>query len=286
MRITEVGAPKTSDGRPVIATGKGDATRRQIYTHDWTDKTTWFSSAVRVVAAPATFFSGATWKLPHKDLIDSYHGKLFGEDYLRDANGNAYRVGVTVGGAAKIECDPHDNVGDYVVNYAAGTITFSSAPASSASVLVTYHYAVDSSFSVAPNPGKRLTIDVVEVQFSADIVIADTARFQVWVYAPAAVCTAMGWPLGTKVPYGDAAVYKTMRNYLDDAMRAYPPYSAIGGNGWRGMSQPVVIFDWDYLASIPLNSSAGAEIRVSLDHNTPFVGAYATASFYCTEADE
>lgn len=268
--------PRTSDGRPIYAFAKPDLPRRQIYSHDWTDRTTWFSHSTSVVNEAATFQSGSVWTLAHGNVIDTYHGKLIGEDYL------GYRVSVTVDGAAKVECDPHDGAGDYTVDYDAGTIAFVSAPASNADVRATYHYAGDSTFTVAPNPGKRLTIEMVEVQFSADVIITDTARFQVWVYAP----PELGFPPGTKVPYGEAAVYKTIRNYLDDAQRSYPRYEPLGGNGWRGMQQPVVVFDWDYLSAIPLKSSVGAEIRVSLDHHTPFGGTYATASFYCVEVEE
>lgn len=279
--------PRTADGRPLYAIGKADTPRRQIYTHDWTDPTTWFSEAERITNEATTHATGATWSLAHDRVIDTYHGKLFGEDYLTDANGHSFRVAVTVDGVAKTECDPHSGTGDFTVNYDAGSIAFTGTPpASNADVRVTYHHENGGSFIVGPSAGKRLAIDVVEVQFSADIEILDTVRFQVWVYAPAELCAAMGWPLGTKVPYGDAAVYKTIKDYYADAMRAYPAYPALGGAGWRGIGQGMIIFDWDYLAQIPLATSTGAEIRVSLDHDTPFGGAYATASFYCTEEDE
>jgi hypothetical protein len=281
-----MGTPKTHDGRPLVAYGKSDLPRRQIYSHDWTDKTTWFHGATRVVTEAATFVSGGTWSLAHQNVIDTHHGKLFAEDYLTDESDHSYRVVVTVDGVSKNENDPHDNAGDYLVDYAAGTLTFGTPPSSEADVRVTYHYAGGSTFVVAPNPGKLLTIDLVEVQFSQDVEITDSARFQVWVYAPAELCTAMGWPLGTKVPYGEPAMYKGIRDYLADAMRSYVPYGAMGGDSWRGMPVGVIIFDWDYLASIPLASSVGAEIRVSLDHDVPFGGTYATASFYCTEDDE
>jgi hypothetical protein len=280
-----MGTPKTADGRLIVAYGKGDAARRQIYSHDWTDPTTWFGNASRSVSEAAVFVSGSTWGLEHSHVIDAFHGKLFAEDYLKDPDDNSYRVAVTVDDVSKTEKDPHDDSGDYTVNYSQGSITFASAPANDADVRVTYHYENGSSFIVAPAPGKKLSVDTVEVQFSADVVITDSARFQVWVYAPAEVCTAMGWPLGTKVPYGEASIYKGIRDYYADAMRAYPMYPALGGSGWRGMSQGMIIFDWDYLATIVLDSAVGAEIRISLDHNTPFGGAYATASFYCTEPE-
>ena len=77
-----------------------------------------------------------------------------------------------------------------------------------------------------------------------------------------------------------------MSDYQNDALRSYPKYPALGGNGWRGSPQEIVVFDWDYLKAKPLYSSYGMEIQIYLEHNEPFGGFYATATFYCGSQPE
>ena len=48
------------------------------------------------------------------------------------------------------------------------------------------------------------------------------------------------------------------------------------------MAQNVVVFDWDYTSNTLIDSAKGMELRVSLQHNTAWSGAFATATFYCT----
>jgi hypothetical protein len=76
-----------------------------------------------------------------------------------------------------------------------------------------------------------------------------------------------------------------MKDYVNDAVRAYPVYPAFGG-GWRGTETPIYVFDWDYVSASPLSSAAGMEVEVRLQHDTPFGGSFGTATFYCTSEVE
>jgi hypothetical protein len=217
---------------------------------------------------------------------------MTGEDFLKDALGNDFRVKVKVNGSLKTEQNPHyGSGGDYTVDYDAGTITFTSALNVNDEVKVTYHYATTCLLTIRPAPGKKLVVSIVEVQFSADVEIRDTVVFQPYgyvdVFAPQYLQANGGpYPSGTKIPLGNPVKYKSMSDYVNDALRAYPQYPAMGGEGWRGMPQPVYIMDWDYLRSKPLYSSAGMEIRIFLENDTPFGGYYATATFYCGTENE
>jgi hypothetical protein len=284
-----MGTPKTNDGRPRLAVEKGDASKKNFFSHDWTDPTTWYSTATRVVDEVATDSGDhLTYNLANANAIDTYHGKLFSEDYLKDANGNNYRVAAKVNGTAKTEQDPHAGTGgDFTVNYALGKIIFLSALAPSDEVKVTYHKKVDSTFIVKPDACKNLMINFAEIQFSADLIITDSVSFQPYgladVFAPQYVPSP--FPSGTLIPLGSPVIYKTIRDFQTEAVKAYPAYPAMGGSGWRGMTQDVIIMDWDYVSSTQLRSDCGMEVRLKLVHDAPFGGTYATCSFYCTSED-
>jgi hypothetical protein len=284
--------PKTSDGRLRVAQEKGDGKKVTLFSHDWTDPTTWTTKAVRVVDEVATDEGAHTvYDLAHVNIIDTYHGKITNEDYVKDASGNSFRVIVKVNNTTKTEQDPHyGSGGDYTINYETGKVTFLSALAAEDEVKVTYHYANGSEYVLKPSADKVLRISLVECQFSADVEITDTVVFQPWgyvdVFAPQYL-QANGGPYtpGTLIPLGDPIRYKSMTDYQNDAVRSYPAYPALGGSGWRGSPQEIIIFDWDYLAETPLHSAYGMEIRISLEHDVPFGGWYATATFYGTSEE-
>ena len=284
--------PKTLDGRSRVAIEKPDTSKVTLYSHDWTDKTTWYETATRVVDEVATVkvpLVYTTYEVVNNDLIDSCHGKITQEDYLKDSEGNSYRVTVKVNDVEKTEQDPHaGSGGDYTIDYTAGEVTFLSALSGSDVVKVTYHYAIDSLFTIKPAAGKDLLLDFVEVQFSGDVDITDSVTFQMFGYVDvfAPQLTPTPYPPGTLIPLADPLVYKGMRDYLNDAVRSYVKYpQGLGGNSWRGLSQDVYIFDWDYVRATRLYSAYGMEIRVKLDHDIEFGGSYATATFYSSVED-
>jgi len=274
----------TSDGRQVVAFEKSNTPKKTIVSHDWTDPTTWAESAVRVVNEVATDEGAHTsYALAHVNVIDTYHGKVSQEDFLLSSGGFSYRVAVTVNDVAKVEQDPHYGTGgDFTVNYAAGKVVFLSALDPTDVVKVTYHYATNSTFTVKPEAGKSLKLEFAEVQFSDDVEVTDSVLFQAYgfvdVFAPQLM---PGIPSGTKIPLGNPVVYKAISDFQNDAVKSHPVYPAFGGNGWRGSPHSLIIMDWDYVSATNLRADYGMEIRLSLQHNTPFGGWYATATFYC-----
>jgi hypothetical protein len=222
-----------------------------------------------------------------------YHGKIWAEEQMP-----AYRVVVGVdtgaGWESKTEIDPHDEVGDYTINYATGVITFSPSIDVGADVRASYYVAGDSTFTIAPTEGKHLIVKASEVQFSEDYVMTDTVVFAVHgyveVFAPHLVNDedpdyVTSFPTGTKIPI-KTTTYKSMGQFIDESNGSNPVIPALGGPGWRGMAAPVNIFSWNYAAAIPIRSSAGMEIRIYLAHDTPFGGSYSTATLYCLSEDE
>lgn len=287
------GAPSsvTVAGGTVVTVKPTDA-RVTTITHDWTDPTTWYQGSTYVADETATDSGNhILYTLAHPNVIDVYHGKLSDEDFLKDSSARNYRVVVKVNGTAKTERNPHyatAQTGEHhTVDYVAGTVTFLTALDPADVVTVTYHYAVSSVFTVKPSTGKKLSLGLVEVQFSADVVPSDTVRFQAYGYvqsfAPQYCPTP--YPLNTKIPLGNPTLYKGIKDFMNGSVRSYPNYGALGAAaGWRGISQPTVVMDWDYTATTLIDDTKGMEIRLSLDHNTPWGGTFATATFYSTEA--
>lgn len=279
---------RTEDGRAVFANSKRDSAKLNLISHDWTDKTTWYTNSVYVPAAVAVDSGDhLTYSLLNGYLIDTYHSKLFQEDTL------GKRVVVKVNGVAKIEEDPHygESHGDYTINYASGSITFKVARSLLDVVTADYWYATDSAFYIRPSEGKKVNIESVECQFSEDVIMTDSAVFQpygfVEYFAPQ-YCTTNGgpYPPGTKIPLGAPLKYKSITDIQAEAIKGYPAYPAMGGNGWRGVPMKINIVNWDYLTATALMSSMGMEIKVYLEHDAPFGGWFATTTFYCSSDSE
>lgn len=275
--------PRTTNGLIRTSSEKTEITKKNFFTHNWADKTTWYTESVYVEDEVATTSDNTVYSLSHTFIVDTFHGKIFLEDFLKDSSNRSYRVSVKVNDVLKSEIDPHNNVGDFTVNYNLGTITFNSTLSNSDIVKATYHYATTSGFYIRPDTNKKLSISIAEVQFSEDIILTDSIVFQAYgyvdVFAPHLV-SVLG--SGTKIPLEDPVVYKTISDFQSDAFKAYPSYPAISASTWRGMSQKLMVFDWDYISSTSLFAKYGMEIKVSLDHDLPYSGSYASASFYCS----
>jgi hypothetical protein len=282
--------PRNADGSVRVATEKPDSTKVTLYSHNWCDKTSWYEASTRVVDEEASDSGDhQTYSLTNSGIIDTYHGKTMQEDFLLDSDGNSYRVAVKVDGASKTEQDPHYGTGgDYTVDYAGGKINFLQTLSGTETVEVTYHYAAAATFTIQAAAGKKLIVDKVEVQLSGDHTIEDTVRFQPYGYVDyfAPQYCPVPYPSGTKIPLGNPLVFKGISDYLCDANHAWPAYPALGGDGWRGLQQPIYIFTWDYVTTTTLHGAAGMEIRVELEHDEEFGGTYASAAFYCRTEDE
>ena len=293
---------KTLGSVSIIPTAQGrfpTAATRPVYpkltfiTPNWCDKTSWYGDSTRVVDEVAADGGAHTvYSLAHENVIDTYHGKITFEDYLKDGSGNSYRVQVKVNGDIKVEQNPHlGSGGDYTVNYAAGEITFLSALQIGDAVTVTYHYAGKATFVVKPEAGKRLYISSVEVQFSEDIELNDTFVFQAYgyvqVFAPYLMGPPWNLPLNTLIPLGDPLVYKTLNDLINDSNSAHPSYPAMGGSNWRALKKTVYILTWEYAVGMTcLESAYGMELHLDLQNDLPCTGAFGVATLYCTSEDE
>lgn len=274
--------PKTNANILRVVSEKTDIDRITLITHNWADSTTWYEQSIRVVdEIPANMGDNKSYKLNHTYIIDTYHGKIFGEDILKNSDGYNYRVSIKVNEQLMFEQDPHYGTGgDFIINYVDGYIDFINELSPSDEVKVTYCYQNGSRFTLKPPTSKEFKLTLTEVQFSSDIELSDTMIFATYGYA-GIFAPQLGYPFTTLIPI-QIIKYKTIQDYIADSVRSYPIISALGGNNWRGMNHDIIIFDWDYVSAATLHSTYGMETRIYLEHNIPIQGSYATATFYCT----
>jgi hypothetical protein len=173
------------------------------------------------------------------------------------------------------------------VDYDAGTITFNASQAGK-TVVAHYWYAAGSQYTIKPRPGYKLTLMRVELQFSQDIVLNDSAVFQAYgyvqVFAPQYCPTP--YPLNTLIPLGTSYVYKSAADYMNESNGTYPIIPAFGGSGWRSSGQPVITLPWEYLSRTEISSAAGMQIVVKMKDDVSHGGELATATFYTIESAE
>lgn len=237
---------------------------------NWCDRTTWWYSAAHISNETPTTTDPERkiWKLAHQYVIDAYHGKITGEENIPE-----YRVVVYVGGAPKLEQDPHSGSGgDYVVDYAGGTITFLESVPVGSDPVVSYYRENGSTWVITPNDGGVWKLKGAECQFSEDVEMNDSIIYELWAYDP------NNFPAKMMVASPDC--YKTIYDFINDANKAYPLIPPLGGSGWRGSKKSVYVFAWDFQTTTDLDSTYGVELRVRLEHDTPFGGTFATGTFY------
>jgi hypothetical protein len=278
--------PRSDDGLIRSSSEKNRQTKTTLYSPNWTDPTTWYGASVFVNEELAVDSGDhVTYNLNNDNIIDAYHAKITNEDSLYDSIGRSYRVVVKVNSILQTEQDPHYGTGgDFIVDYKLGKITFTRTLLDTDVVLVSYFHATSSLFIIKPVGNQKISIDTVEVQFSEDIIITDSITFDIFglvdVFAPQLVQQNIV-PSGTKISLNHKITYKSIMDYMNDSLRSYVSYPAIGGTGWRGCNQKILVLDWDYIAAIVLDGAAGMELRIKLDHEVPFGGTYGTATFYC-----
>jgi len=244
-----------------------------IVTHNWCDPTTWYTQSVRIQGETLTDSGdGLAFVSTHQNWIDLTHGKIYREDLISAP----YKPVIKVDGEVKTERAPWaTSGGDFVIDYAAGKVTFFASQAGK-TVTADYSYANGSMFIIAPASGRKLWVEYSEVQFSADIDVKSTTYFQPWAYDP------VNPP--NKIPVAAATIYKTLDNYIEEANGCYPIIPVMGGA--RGIRSERVTFPFRYPVIKELSSSAGVEIRIWLENDIPYGGEYGTATFYCTSYTE
>ena len=253
-------APYTGSGKQKVALYKSEDTAKVAVTHDWCDKTTWFQGSLHEVDDVLTVDSGTTYRSSHSFWIDLTHGRMY-DEFTINAD-NKYTPIIKVDGVVVSD-------DTYTIHYITGLVEFEVAPAGE--ITATYYYAGSSTYTLAPTPGKKLYLEHSEMQFTKDVIINYPLNFEIWVYNPA--------DLPNKVKYRHTK-YKNGRDFINSCNKGQGLIPS-----FDNISNDVLVFPFEYVTMIPLDSAVGAELRIYMDEDNPITGEFATCSFYCISTD-
>lgn len=284
--LVEIIQPKTSSkGIPKVAVVKPDGDDFiSLVSHEWTRKETWYSKSVRVLGESPTP-TGLVYNLANDFVIDCFNGHIVDQEIVA----KDYGLIVYDGGTPLVE-----GVGkDYTVDYKAGVVTLLSAP--SGEVTMDYSHATDSTWVVEPQPGKILSIEHAEIDFTIDADVHKT-HFEVWAYNP---LFNQGNPVdpddSSFDPYNEdpqnpsanplrfMAQRRTYNN-IKDVIKIANQVDVVAPIG--GLANQVIRMVFDYTSLIELKQSLGMQMRIYIDDHQPLSGEFSSTTVYTTIEDE
>lgn len=252
-----------------------------VITHNFCDPCSWHQQSEKITLASATPQVPGdykTYKLPHKWIIDTEHGRISKEHKLAED----FKVKVYINEA--LATIP------YTFNYDDGLIDFgvNSPLNGNHFVTATYYRATTNLFTFPALPGKLVIIDEAETQHGVNLHLS---RFhfhvEAWAYDPQ--------NLPQKKLYDIIDVYKNIKDWLNSSNNKYfsiiPPMDCL--------SESTLIFCFDYTRAKLLYASQGGEMRMyavdTHDNNSinnPITnvngkqGEFSTGTFYCNVENE
>lgn len=296
--------PKDVNGIPLTITQPRTGDEVIATSHNFCDKVTWFATSERVNDKSLTSSDGYVWESGDLNWVDMVSGRVQDDDgwatqqqMLNPEEPHGYRVIIKVDGYEKEMREPFlQSGGDYEVYWDDGYIK-SFDDWTGKTVTASYSKAVNSTFILAPLPGKVLNIEGAEADFSQDVEMYDAIIYTVYGYA-SIFAPELGLPEGTKIPLVTKK-YKRFSQLVNEALGAYsinevygsdPDHRNLNTKDYRrvsrGFKSRIQSIPFRYGTVRSLKSSLGLELRVSLLHDTPFEGDLATCTFYCTSQDE
>ena len=226
-------------------------------THDFCNKTTWWTMSTRVTDEVLTTSDDLTFSAVNTHFIDTVNGITPRQDLLVATHGVVVKV------------DDVEVTTGFTINHVAGTITFDSSQAGS-TIKLTYSYATTSEWKIKADPGKVLNINKSEIQFSMDVQIDTPLKFEVWI----------DHPIYGVIP-AKTVQYNSMRDFVNEANLGQGKIPQVGD-----LPSDIVVFPFNYISNQPIQSSLDAELVISCVGHTELTGSYGTATFYLMSKDE
>jgi len=288
----------TTQGVMRVANEKPTDSKRTFISHNFSDKTTWYTNSV-LVQGETLVNSGdnLTYSASHTYIVDVTHGKITREDLLTPMSASgvpittvtSYAIAVNVNGTRVNEVSASTGVGDYVVDYVNGKITFQVARQPTDVVTCTYWYATNNCFTIYTTGFNfNLGVNSIVVRLTNDVQLNDTFCYQAFglvdIVAPQAVQYGL-IPSGTMVPINQMIKYKRIADFMNDC-QVTQTCDPVGGTGWRGLNIPTIIFNIDYLSTIVMPTAYGAELRIWTENSEIITGTLSNTTFYCQEVSK
>lgn len=246
--------------RHEVAIYQPEGTFKAHVTHNFNDKTTWYTMSQRVIGEALNLETGKTYTSVNPNWIDLVHGKHTREDDIAAT----YVEKVYDNGTELI------SETQYTVNYKEGKVVLDASYSPTGPITADYSYATTSEFILKPNVGKVLKIEHTELDFSIDTIMKST-HFQIWAYNPA------------DLPNKVMVAQTTYKNELD-ILKVANAITHIAK--WGSLTQDVKRAEFEYSRTIDLKDSQGAEMRVRIKDDAEFIGEWSTATLYTSEEDE
>lgn len=264
--LVETSNPKTAEGFQKVAMYEPEGASATVATHDFCDKTTWYSMSVQVTEEILVLDSEdfKIFKSDNKFWIDLTHSKVYDEDNIV-SNDNSFVPKIWSDNVLLVEGV------DYVIDYSEGIVTFNNSQENK-EIKASYRYATTSYYRLIPKSGKVIKIKTSEIQFGSDSKVSSPIVFEAWVeYMPG---------LFVPVP-GSRIAYKNEKDLMTACNEGQGIIPA-----WGNYNKNVYVFPFHYARPKPIKSSQKVEIRVYTADHTPLEGTYATGTFYITIEDE
>jgi hypothetical protein len=283
------------DGTPKFTLGTRIGSEAIYATHNFCDQTTWYSESARETNELLSSEDGYVWTSSHTHWIDMTHGRVFDEEglmedqvFFESEDPHEYKVIIEVSEdgyswSTLTQRTPFEHAGgDYCVFYEDGYIV-TEQDYSSQQVRASYSRKDGSGWILRPMPGKALTIERAEIQFSSDVEYTDGILMEVYgnvdYFAPQ-FSQLNGGPLPSGTPIQlETTHYKTVAQLIDESVGTFPAFPALGG-GNRGTSQDMYILQFHYGVAKLIYPSLGMYVRISTENGREFPGERCTATFY------
>ena len=266
--------------------GLTGASSLTVNSHDYSDRTTWYQRSVKVTSETLvdsgnglTFNSAnANWVNMDSDRL-TYDYKMVPERDGTFTDRSDRRPIVLVNGTQLNDVSSPATPG-YTVNYAAGTITFTSSQSGN-TVVVTYWHNNSvsrcSEWIVNPPPTMAYLLNYVEVQFSKTITFTTPIHIEAWAGADVGTYSDFSNTL-YDAGYGqNKSVYRGAKDFTNICTnRESAIIPAFGG-----LTADIYIYPFDYLLQTQIRSDQGTLIMTSLENDTAYSNAeLATITFY------
>lgn len=249
--------PHAGESSPLFAVQKPVGKLfKAITSHDFTDKTSWYSQSVRVTGESLTGSLLGPYSGTKPNWINLTSGLVPREDDFS----SPYLPKIYVGGVEVTE--------GFTINHAAGTVLFDSIPGGA--VTADYSYATGSSWCLVPESGKALRLEHAELDFTLDVQFAQVF-FQIWAYNPNDLPNKM---------LVEQVIYKGFKDVLKIANEVQVTPQLYG------FSSQVLRAVFDYSSIIELKDSFGMELRIATKDDAVMSGEFGSITLYTVSEDE
>lgn len=294
-----------ADQSPIVVLGDRLGKEVVYTTHDFCDPSTWYSESQRVEGLQLRDVYGdrQSYIDPGRhSWVDITHGKIFDEESIVEdeaifavENGttpHGYSCKVYKNGVELTERPPYaekgDQTGDYTVNYTYGSVILDEALAEGDVLTADFSQVGGSNFVLPVLPGRILAINAAELQFAEDIDFTTSLITEIYGFAQffAPDLVAAGHLQPTQHVPIQKTLYKTIDQFIDEAIGSFPKIPVLSPHSPRGYSQPRYVFQLNYGTIRNLFSSLGMYMGFRTENNIPLGGERATATFYCVSKED